>query len=176
MTLRERLDQKIHAQDIRNLATAVAHEQGQALLEETCRLLTDADKRTADNAAWLLTHLDKESRQWLCGKQAELIREAMHTSSTTKRRLILTVLERQPFAADDISTDFLDCCLEQLQRPDLPPGLRSVSAKLAWKQCRHYPELIQELHAILSHLDREALTPAMQCVRRNIIRQQHPAR
>lgn len=176
MTIQERLAKRIHAQDIRDLATVLAHEQGHTLLEETCSLLTDADKRTADNAAWLLTHLDKESRQWLYGKQAELIRKAMHTGSITQRRLILTILERQPFTADNINTDFLDFCLEQLQRPDLPPGLRSVCAKLAWKQCRHYPELTQELQAVLSHLDREELTPAMLCVRRNIIRQLHPAR
>ena len=62
--------------------------------EELFQLLFDEDKRTSDNAAWVMTHLPKSADAWLAERQNVLIEEAMRTESTTKRRLIMNLLER----------------------------------------------------------------------------------
>ena len=82
------------------------HHQGRELFQ----LLFDSDKRTSDNAAWVLTHLPKTADPWLAERQDLLIDEAMRTSSTTKRRLIMNLLDRTPFESDHLRTDFLDFC------------------------------------------------------------------
>ena len=48
---------------------------------ELFALLTDPDKRTADNAAWVMSHFTKEQQTWLYDKQDLLIEEAMSTDS-----------------------------------------------------------------------------------------------
>ncbi|MBR7024249.1 MAG: hypothetical protein IKI09_12405, partial [Bacteroidales bacterium] len=75
--------------------------------EELFQLLFDPDKGISDNAAWVLTHLPKTANAWLAERQNILIDEAMRTASTTKRRLIMNLLERTTFDPDHIRTDFL---------------------------------------------------------------------
>jgi len=137
--------------------------------EELFRLLFNKDKRTSDNAAWAMTHLPEEDNGWLTTKQTELIDEAMRTESISKRRLILTVLLRTEFKADDIRTDFLDFCLDLMMRPDQPNGVRSVSMKLAYKQCQSFPELLAELRQTLDIMETEFLSPALRATKRNLL-------
>ena len=75
---------------------------GGSFKEELFQLLFDEDKRTSDNAAWVLTHLPKTADAWLAERQNTLIDEVMRTESTTKRRLIMNLLERTPFEAKQI--------------------------------------------------------------------------
>ena len=73
------LSSRISGYDAKALAKA-------DLKEELFQLLFDPDKRTSDNAAWVLTHLPKTADGWLTERQNILIDEAMRTTSTTKRR------------------------------------------------------------------------------------------
>lgn len=77
--------------------------------EELFQLLFDEDKRTSDNAAWVMTHLPKTADAWLTERQNILIDEAMRTQSTTKRRLIMNLLIERlltPKASAPISSIF----------------------------------------------------------------------
>ena len=132
--------------------------------EELFQLLFDPDKRTSDNAAWVLTHLPKTADAWLAERQNILIDEAMRTTSTTKRRLIMNLLERTPFEADNIRTDFLDFCFNAILS-DEPIGVKSLAIKLACAQSVHYPELLEEINATLRMMEPEELPAALKHLR-----------
>ena len=132
--------------------------------EELFRLLFDPDKRTSDNAAWVLTHLPKTANAWLSERQNFLIDEAMRTSSTTKRRLIMNLLDRTPFDPDHLRTDFLDFCFNAILS-DEPIGVKSLAIKLAYAQSAHYPELLEEIDATLQLMEPEELPAALKHLR-----------
>ena len=132
--------------------------------EELFQLLFDPDKRTSDNAAWVLTHLPKTADPWLTERQNTLIDEAMRTTSTTKRRLIMNLLDRTTFAPDHIRTDFLDFCFNAILS-DAPVGVKSLAIKLAYAQSAHYPELLEEVNATLQMMEPEELPAALKHLR-----------
>ena len=112
--LRNRLLGRIHENDIHELCHVIQCCEDHSLLEQLYTLLFDSEKRVADNAAWLFTHLDAVHQGWLYPKCDELMQEAMSTSSETKRRLLLTLLAAQPLCEDNLRTDFLDFCMNQM--------------------------------------------------------------
>ncbi|MBR3428170.1 MAG: hypothetical protein IKG95_09555 [Bacteroidales bacterium] len=132
--------------------------------EELFQLLFDPDKRTSDNAAWVMTHLPKTADEWLAERQNTLIDEAMRTASTTKRRLIMNLLERTSFESDHIRTDFLDFCFNAMLS-DEPVGVKSLAIKLAYAQSVHYPELLEEINTTLQMMEPEELPAALKHLR-----------
>ena len=132
--------------------------------EELFQLLFDPDKRTSDNAAWVLTHLPKTADPWLTERQNILIDEAMRTTSTTKRRLIMNLLDRTTFDPNHIRTDFLDFCFNTILS-DEPVGVKSLAIKLAYAQSAHYPELLEEINATLQLMEPEELPAALKHLR-----------
>ena len=132
--------------------------------EELFQLLFDEDKRTSDNAAWVMTHLPKAVDTWLTERQNILIDEAMRTESTTKRRLIMNLLERTPFEADHIRTDFLDFCFNIILS-DEPIGVKTLAIKLTYAQSVHYPELLEEFNTALQMMEPEVLPAALKHIR-----------
>ena len=137
--------------------------------EELFQLLFDEDKRTSDNAAWVMTHLPKTADSWLAERQNILIDEAMSTTSTTKRRLIMNLLERTPFEADNIRTDFLDFCFNAMLS-DEPIGVKSLAIKLTYAQSKFYPELIEEFNTALRMMEPEVLPAALKHVRGKMLK------
>ena len=136
--------------------------------EELFQLLFDADKRTSDNAAWVMTHLPKTEDAWLTERQNILIDEAMHTTSTTKRRLIMNLLERTTFEPDHIRTDFLDFCFS-LILSDEPIGVKTLAIKLTYAQSIHFPELLEEFNTALQMMEPEMLPTAVKHLRNKMI-------
>lgn len=161
-SLQATLSGRMHIREIRFLALS---EDPEALLS----LLHAPEKRTSDNAAWVLTHLPSEKKSLLLQHQQELIDEAMQTSSTAKRRLIMALLENQPFLKDDLRTDFLNFCLTQMTDTDAPTGIRSLAVKLSYAQCRHYPELLAELRSAMELMEQETQKPGLTSVRRRMM-------
>lgn len=122
--LRNRLLGRIHENDIHELCHVIQCCEDHSLLEQLYTLLFDSEKRVADNAAWLFTHLDAAHQGWLYPKCDELMQEAMSTSSETKRRLLLTLLAAQPLCEDNLRTDFLDFCMNQMISSGSSVGVR----------------------------------------------------
>ena len=137
--------------------------------EELLQLLFDEDKRTSDNAAWVLTHLPKTADAWLAEHQNALIDEAMCTTSTTKRRLIMNLLERTPFEVDSIRTDFLDFCFNAMLSNE-PIGVKSLAIKLTYAQSKFYPELIEEFNTALRMMEPEVLPAALKHLRGKMLK------
>ena len=137
-------------------------------IEELFQLLFDEDKRTSDNAAWVMTHLPKTANTWLTEHQDTLINEAMCTKSTTKRRLILNLLERTSFESDHIRTDFLDFCFNKMLS-DEPIGVKTLAIKLTYVQSVHYPELLEEFNTALQMMEPELLPAALKHIRKKMM-------
>lgn len=135
--------------------------------EELFRLLFDADKRTSDNAAWALTHLPPSADSWLAERQEALIDEVLRTNSTSKRRLILSLLARTPFERDRLRTDFLDFCFNTILSTE-PVGVRTLAVKLSYAQSRHYPELLEEFKSILQMMVPEEQSAAMRLLLKKV--------
>ncbi len=166
--MKEQLSQPMHKEDV--VATAQLAAKDERVLEEVYRLLYDDDKRTSDNAAWVLTHLPPARHKWLIPRKDEMTDEALRTQSITKRRLIMALLEKQEFTAEEIRTDFLDFCLARLVDPDEPYGIRALAAKLAYAQCRHFPELCGELRQTLELVSREPLKPGLRHIVKKLLK------
>lgn len=156
------LSGRISGNDAKSLA-------GGDFKEELFQLLFDEDKRTSDNAAWVLTHLPKMEDAWLTERQNILIDEVMRTESTTKRRLIMNLLERTPFETDHIRTDFLDFCFNAMLS-DEPIGIRSLAIKLTYAQSVHYPELLEEFNTVLQMMEPEVLPAALKHIRGKMLK------
>lgn len=149
---------------------AIISQLDQSSFNEIISCLFSPDRRTSDNAAWLLTHLPSQYLPWLKPHISKMIAEAISTTSQTKCRLILTTLLRLnlTLSSTDADTpsqqdylDLLDFCLAQTTNPVTPVGIRSVSIKIAHRLCLHYPELQGELQRTLQSIADEAKTPAI---------------
>lgn len=161
--LKKRLaDKRYGEEEIRLISQTISPD-------EIYSCLFDSDKRTADNAAWALTKLSKEGRTFLQTKHNELIEEAMRTKSTTKRRLIMTIIEKQKFCKETIRTDFIDFCLDKIICAEEAVGVRSLAVKLAYAQCSLYPELTAELKMVLEQLDAASLLPGLKSIRKRTL-------
>lgn len=167
--LRKRLSGRIHEDDIHELCYLTQGEHNNKKKEMLYSLVFDDDKRISGNALWVFTHFDLANNEWLYGKQDELTDRAMTVADTTNRRLLLTLLNRQEFSEESLRTDFLDFCLGRLLVASEPPGIRSLYMKLAYKICRHYPELLEELRTTLDMM-LETSSPAIKTTRKNILK------
>ena len=133
----------MHIEDIKALAQRAHRDEKvrDGLFAEMC----GDELREAYNAAWALTHLPKEDTIYIDTRREELVAFAVATPDTSLRRLSLVLLERLEWGRDDVRTDLLDFCLEHMMLPDEPYGVKALCMKLAYQQCRHYPELCAEL-------------------------------
>jgi hypothetical protein len=156
------LSVRISGNDARALA-------GGDFKEELFQLLFDEDKRTSDNAAWVMTHLPKTADVWLAERQNTLIDEVMRTTSTTKRRLIMNLLDRTPFESDSIRTDFLDFCFNIILS-DEPIGVKTLAIKLTYAQSKYYPELLEEFNTALQMMEPEVLPAALKHIRGKMLK------
>ena len=169
-TLRKRLSTRIREDDIHEITFHAQGIEDEPVKQALYRLLFDADKRISDNAAWVFARFDLYSNRWLYSKRDELTEEAMHTPSDTKRRLLFTLLLRQPFTPDNFRTDFFDFCLNRILAPEEPTAVRCLSVKLAYEQCRFFPELLTELQMTLEMTEREPLSAGMRTACRNTLK------
>lgn len=168
--LRERLAGRIHAADIAELGRVAHGERGSGVKSMLYSLAFCDDRRVSSNALWVFSHFKPEDMRWLAARRQALTDRAMSVPDATRRRLLLTLLERMDFEAADIRADFLDFCLARMLADGEPVGVRTLCVKLAYKMCRHYPELLDELRRTLGMIPGEGSSPALRACRRNMMR------
>ncbi|MCF0160425.1 MAG: hypothetical protein HUJ99_06505 [Bacteroidaceae bacterium] len=95
---------------------------------------------------------------------------AMHTSNSSLRRLLLNVIERQTIQPQEMDADFLDFCFSHMVSPAETPGIQSLCMKLAFQQCRHYPELLHEFNETLS-LMQDGYAVSVTTLRKKLLKQ-----
>ena len=127
------------------------------------------DFRVARSALWGLTKASKEELSQLQVILNDFIDQAIQTEDSSVRRLSLNVVERLKMDEDDLRTDFLDFCFEHMMYVEEYPGIQSVCMKLAFRMCRFYPELMDELKRTLEAMEIDYYKPAVKCVRSRIL-------
>ena len=133
------------------------------------RYVFDEDYRVARSALWGLTKASDMELSELQLLMNELIDQAMKTDNSSVRRLTLNVIERLTIHEDDLRTDFLDFCLEHLLNVEEFPGIQAVCAKLAFRMCKFYSELMDELMRTLEGMEIEYYKPAVKSIRNRIL-------
>lgn len=169
--LLEKLSGRIHECDIQKIVCHIQQQKTDDSIKALYNLIFDTDKYISGNAAWILTHLDTSHNKWLYSKQDELIQESMQTSDIGKRRLILTLLLKQPFNKEHIRGDFLEYCFNRITSDKESISIKALCMKLAYKQCIHFPELLEELRLTLEMMESNPLSSGLQVVRRKILGQ-----
>ena len=127
------------------------------------------DYRVARSALWGLTKASKEELSQLQVILNKLIDQAMQTDNSSVRRLSLNIVERLELNEEDLRTDFLDFCFEHMMDVEEYPGIQSVCMKLAFRMCKFYPELMDELKRTLEAMEIDYYKPAVKCVRNRIL-------
>lgn len=136
--------------------------------EKLFQLIFDEDKRVADNAAYVFTYFAFRDRQWLLSKRDKLSKEAMTTRSETKQRLLLKVLCDLKWEEPDFDNELLDFCFQKILSEKTSVAVRVWAMKLAFEQCRFYPELLRELQQTLESVGASMLTSGARTARRNV--------
>ena len=75
--------------------------------------------------------------------------------------MLLCLVSRLPFGADDVRIDLLNFCFDHALQPRETPACRALCVKLAYELCRHYPELLRELHITLREMMLDPLPPSV---------------
>ena len=159
--------ESLHIDDVKALAMS-AHGDARARRSLFADALEGEGRRSA-NALWALTHLPSQDVVFIAEHRRELTALALGAADVTRRRLALTLLERLEWGVDQVDTALLDFCLGHLMDPSEAVGVRALCAKLAYRQCCHYPELLGELRQSLLMLDPALLKPGLKHVRNKIL-------
>ena len=127
------------------------------------------DYRVARSALWGLTKASKEELSQLQVILNEVIDQAIQTDNSSVRRLSLNIVERLELNEEDLRTDFLDFCFKHMMDAEDFPGIQSVCMKLAFRMCKFYPELMDELKRTLEAMEIDYYKPAVKGVRSKIL-------
>lgn len=164
------ISHRLSQSEIMQLCALTQGEHNDNLKEELYQLTLDANRRVAVNALWTFTHFAADDNVWLFAKHDQLIDRCLNEKDTTKLRLILTLLLRQPFDEEAIRTDFIDFCLARLTDARAPYAIRAQCIKLAYEQMRYWSELLDELRQTLEMISCEPLSPGLRSAWKQVMK------
>ena len=164
------LTHRLSQSEIMQLCASTQGEHNDNLKEELYQLTLDADRRVATNALWVFTHFSAVDNEWPYAKHDQLIDRCLKEKDTTKLRLMLNLLLRQPYTEEAIRTDFIDFCLTRLADTKSPYAVRAQCIKLAYVQMRYWPELLNELCQTLEMISCEHLSPGLRSAWRQVMK------
>lgn len=164
------LSHRLSMDGINDICLLVQGEQSHSLKEQLYQLTLDDDRRVAVNALWTFTHFTAADNEWLYAKHDQLIDRCLKEHDTTKLRLILSILLRQPFEEETVRTDFIDFCLARFTDARAPYAIRALCIKLAYEQMKYWSELLNELRQMLDLISNEPLSPGLRSAWRQVMK------
>ena len=168
--MRNQLANRLSINDIYSLCLQTQGDENNHRKEELYQLSFDDNNRVANNAFWIFTHFDDFNNQWLYQKHDDLIDRVIVEKNETNRRLMLSLLLRQPFEEESLRSDFIDFCESKITACSQPYAIRAYCMKLAYEQMKYYPELLAELKATLYMLSQEPLSPALLSAKNQVLK------
>ena len=166
--MRKKLNKKLCMDDIYEICI-LCHGNSRKKAE-LYQLIFDEDERVATNALWVFTHFDMQNNEWLYAKHDDLIDRVLVEKNMTKRRLMLSLLLRQPFEEESLRSDFIDFCIVKITACSQPYAIRCYCMKLAYEQMKYYPELLTELKAAIDMLEQEPLSPGLTSAKKQVMK------
>ena len=168
--MRNQLANRLSINDIYSLCLQTQGDENNHRKEELYQLSFDDNNRVANNAFWIFTHFDEANNEWLLCKHNNLIDRVIVENNETNRRLMLSLLLRQPFEEESLRSDFIDFCESKITACSQPYAIRAYCMKLAYEQMKYYPELLAELKATLYMLSQEPLSPALLSAKNQVMK------
>lgn len=159
MNIEEVLSQKINMPQIKSAVSWCSGNRER--LDQLWLLVNAGDRRTSVNALWVMTHLHEPDVEWIMSLRNDMIDMLLMETDTAKKRMLLQILREQAYGADEIRTDLLDWCMSKINSECESYAVRCFSIYVAFKMCRHYPELLAELDEHLDMLSFQSLGPGL---------------
>ncbi len=135
----------------------------------TSQFIHNADDRVVRNVFWVLTKASDKELSQIQEMLNELIDLAMQTESSSVRRLCLNIVERLKMEEENLMTNFLNFCFEHFLNVEEFSGIQAVCMKLAFRMCKFYPELTEELKRTLEAMEIDYYKPAVKSLRNRIL-------
>ncbi len=170
LNLRSHLSQRLQKNDIYEMCLLTQGHENDKNKEKLYSLIGDKDDRIAYNALWIFCHFNIFDNDWLYQKHDDLIDRVMIETHVGKKRMMLSLLNRQPFCKESLRADFIDFCIGKIPSQAEPYAVRALCMKLAYEQCKFYPELLTELRECLDMITQEPLSSALVSTRKNILK------
>lgn len=167
--MKQKLFGRISKDNILELCFLTQGDKNDHRKEEFYRLTFDEDDRVAFNALHVLSNFYLANNEWLYSKHDELIDRVMKEEHVGKRRLMLSILLRQPFEEESLRSDFIDFWVSKITACAQPYAIRAYCMKLAYEQMKYYPELLSELKMALDMLEQEVLSPGLASAKRQVL-------
>lgn len=167
MNIEDILKRRVNLPEIK-LITAWAHHS-HTHRRHLWQLAKSHERQTSVNALWVMTHLSSKDSEWLGSLQNELIDMLLIEKDASKKRLLLKLLREQEFNPESLRTDLIDYCLSKINSEYEAYAVRAFCIYVAFKMCRHYPELVAELKEHLAVMSHQNLSPGLTCARRNTL-------
>jgi hypothetical protein len=159
--LRNQLVGRIHTEDVRRIVDCITNDDGDVIMKALYCLLSDADQRVANNAAWVLSCSDGKVIKFLLRYQNQLIDLLIGTKDKSFSRMLFSILRRQTFEKSNLRTDFLDFCLNEIVNSNQAIAIRAHAIYVSYSLCKAYPELLNELFMTLQMLESETLSAGL---------------
>lgn len=153
------LGDKIGLPQIKAIAAWVADDDENR--QSLWQMAQSDDRRQSVNSLWVMTHLITSLPEWLALLRDSLIDMLLVENDPAKKRLLLKLLREQEYEAEDIRADFLDYCMSKINSECEPYAVRCFCMYAAFRMCRHYPELIDELEMHLDMMASRSLSPGL---------------
>ena len=163
--LRNQLVGRIHTEDVRRIVDCMANDDYVVIVKALYCLLSDTDRRVANNAAWVLSCSDGKVMRFLLRYQNQLIDLLIGTKDKSFSRILFSILRRQTFEKSNLRTDFLDFCLNEIVNSNQAIAIRAHAIYVSYSLCKAYPELLNELFMMLQMLESESLSPGLRHAR-----------
>ena len=167
--LRNQLVGRIHTEDVRRIVDCITNDDGDVIMKALYCLLSDTDRRVANNAAWVLSCSDGKVMRFLLRYQNQLIDLLIGTKDKSFSRILFSILRRQTFEKSNLRTDFLDFCLNEIINSNQAIAIRAHAIYVSYSLCKAYPELLNELFMTLQMLESESLSPGLRHARNTIM-------
>ena len=167
--LRNQLVGRIHTEDVRRIVDYMINDDCVVIVKALYCLLSDTDRRVANNAAWVLSCSDGKVMRHLLRYQNQLIDLLIGTKDKSFSRILFSILRRQTFEKSNLRTDFLDFCLNEIVNSNQAIAIRAHAIYVSYSLCKAYPELLNELFMTLQMLDSESLSPGLRHARNTIM-------
>ena len=167
--LRNQLVGRIHTEDVRRIVDCITNDDGDVIVKALYHLLSDTDRRVANNAAWVLSCSDGKVMRFLLRYQNQLIDLLIGTKDKSFARILFSILRRQTFEKSNLRTDFLDFCLNEIINSNQAIAIRAHAIYVSYSLCKAYPELLNELFMTLQMLESETLSPGLRHARNTIM-------
>ncbi|MDE7126098.1 MAG: hypothetical protein K2O12_06435 [Muribaculaceae bacterium] len=168
MNLAKILGQRLGKRDITDLCSLCSGVCNNALKADLLSLVYHTDDRISYNALWVISHFSADDMEWLYPERNALIEFVLSAVHVGKKRLALTLLERQAISKEDVRTDYLDFCLSKINSNE-PYSIRVLCLKQSFALCKFYPELMVELESEIDLMQYGEMSSGLLSARKSIL-------